>query len=145
MPHTFDALDPDPTHLIGVIGLQVLDPDLNPNRVLQTNLDWNIQVDWNISGMIAGGLGGEWEVRAYVESIGTGFEGQVGPAMIVPLSSAPATASRSYTTTITVPAGTPPAGAYKLAVLVNYSNGGLPQQMAAFAEGPVLQFYNPGP
>ena len=55
MPHTFDTLDPDPRHLTGVIGLQILDPDQNPNRVLQTNLDWNIKVDWNISGMIAGG------------------------------------------------------------------------------------------
>jgi len=145
MPHTFDTLDPDPRHMTGVIGLQVLDPDQNPNRVLQTNLDWFIRVDWNISGLIAGGLGGEWEVRAFAESIGPGFEGQVGPTVIVPLSAAPATNSRSYTTTIRVPAGTPPAGAYKLTVLVNYRNGGLPQQMAAFAEGPVVQFYNPGP
>ena len=144
MSHTFDAIDPDPAHLTGLItGFEVLDPDLNPNRVLQSDLDWSIKVDWNISGLIAGGLGGVWQVRAYAESIGGGFEGQVGADVLVDLSAAPATASRSYTATVDVSAGFLPDGAYKLVVLINYTNGGLPQQMAAFVEGPVVQMYTP--
>ncbi|HBY94626.1 MAG: hypothetical protein M5U01_40235 [Ardenticatenaceae bacterium] len=145
MPHTFDALDPDPAHLLGVIGVQVIDPDGNPNRVLQTNLGWQIKVDWNISGLVAGGLDGDWKVRAFAESLGGGFEGQVGADMIVPLSAAPATNNRSYSATINVPAGTPPEGTYLLTVVVNYSNLGVPQQMAGFAQGPTVEFYNPGP
>lgn len=144
MSHTFDAIDPDPTHLTGTItGLQVLDPDQNPNRVLQSDLPWSIQVDWNISGLIVGGLGGIWQVRAYAESIGGGFEGQVGADVLVDLNTAPATPSRSYTATVNVPAGFLPDGAFKLVVLINYTNGGLPQQMAAFVEGPVVQMYTP--
>ncbi|MBI5302186.1 MAG: hypothetical protein HY868_08620 [Chloroflexi bacterium] len=144
MPHTFDTLDPE--HMEGVIGLQVIDADQDPNRVLEYNRDWFIKVDWTLTGkdqsgrQDVGSLGGEWSISAVAESIGPGQEA-VLDTQTVPLSNQPATSPRSYTTTLTVPAQKLEPGAYKLTVLVNYSNLGVPKRMAAFAEGPVIQIF----
>ncbi|GAB4280194.1 MAG: hypothetical protein Kow0080_32880 [Candidatus Promineifilaceae bacterium] len=113
-----------------------------PNNIIQTDDTCFIDVRWHIVGAAAGFLGGEWKVTVYYESIGGGPEGQF-PSQTVPLSAAPATQHRDYSTTITVPAGTLPPGAYRLVTLINYSNLGVPQEMAAFVEGPIMQVYDP--
>lgn len=146
MPHRFDVLDP--AHMEGYISIQVLDPDLDPQQVLQDNLDFHIKVDWSVEGKDQNGvqdvsaLGGEWTVRAFADGIGNVFEGQIGATQVVPLSSQPATSPRSYTTTINITAGTLEPGAYELVVLVNYTNLSKPLRMAAFAEAPVIQIYH---
>jgi hypothetical protein len=145
MPLNFDLIDPNPVHLDGTLTAVALDPDNNPNQVFQRDLPWSIQVNWSIFGTISPAIGGDWTVRAYMESIGAGFEGQVGPTLVIPVNS-PGTLPppRNYSATINVPAGTPPnEGVYKLTVLLNHSNMGIRDKMAGFTEGPMVEFYNP--
>jgi hypothetical protein len=153
MSLNFDSIDPDSLHLDGAVSVTVLDKDLTPNHVLERDLPWSIKIDWFIKGVIAPAIGGDWLVTAYLESMGGGFEGQVGPAISVPVSFAPPTHLRKYTATISVPAGVPTqpvppqSRAYMLTVTVTHSNTGggvtLQDKMAGFSEGPLLQFYNP--
>ncbi len=132
-----------------ILSLSVLDPDVGtPNTIIETTDPWAIQVSWDIAGLIAGALGGEWTVRAFLETLEGGpFSGQVGPTEFIPLISQPPTSPRHYSATIHVPAGTPPAGLYKLTVAITYDVvfGGVhfPQEMAGFVDGPMLQFYVP--
>lgn len=117
-----------------------------PVTIIQRDHPWQLQVDWSINGLPAQLLGGKWHVSAFIESIGGGFEGQVGATVDVDLSTAPALLNRAYSATINVPAAnTIPgfnAGAYRLTVLVNYSNLGVPGEIAGVEELPVMQFYN---
>ena len=129
----------------GVItAFAVLDPaGLQPTTIMRTTDTWHVQIAWRIDGIIANALAGTWQVRALLESIGPGFEGQVGPTVPINLNVDP-TAPRDYNVLITVPAGTPPAGTYKLVVVINYFElTGQPGFMAGYQEGPILQFFNP--
>ncbi len=146
----FDLIDPDPSHLTGTINAVALDPDQNPNHVFERALAWKIRVNWSITGSICAAIGGEWKLTAFLESIGAGFEGQVGlPVPLIPVISVPLTGAfphetRTYSHVMDVPANTPPNdGVYKLVVLVQHVNGGLRDRMAGFVEGPLLEFYSP--
>jgi len=117
-----------------------------PTKIIQRDHAWEIKVDWEISGPAASTLGGKWKVRCYLEPIGDGFEGQVGPTKEVYVDSAPPLPlPRKYTTTINVPAASSIPGlvdgAYRLVTLINYENMGVPGEIAANQEGPILQFY----
>jgi|GEM_PF-1217448 hypothetical protein len=147
----WDPIDPDPNHLNGTLNVAVLDLDQNPNQVLQTNLAWQIKVDWSIFGPDAPAIGGDWHVQASIESIGPGPEVIVGTA-VVPVSNAAPAFTRSYSTTITVPVGKIKSdgtedGVYMLALLIAHTNTGAgvtrKDKMAGFSEGPMLHFYTP--
>ena len=134
--------------LSGTIAVSIVDPAAGaypPSSIVQRDHAWRINVNWTINGSAALGLGGDWTVRAFLESVGPGFEGQIGPTMSVPVSSATPSFSRSYATTINAPAAnTIPGlndGAYGLTVLINYSNGGVPGEIAGVVEMPIMQFY----
>ena len=78
--------------LTGTIAVSVLDPTVGaypPPSIVQRDHAWQIQVNWTISGPAALGLGGDWKVRAFLESVGPGYEGQAGPTVTVPLASSP--------------------------------------------------------
>lgn len=135
--------------LTGTIAVSVLDPTVGaypPPSIVQRDHAWQIQVNWTISGPAALGLGGDWTVRAFVESVGPGYEGQAGPTVTVPLASSPPAFNRAYSATINVPpantiAGFDP-GAYWLTILINYENMGVPGEIAGVEELPIMQFYN---
>lgn len=130
--------------LTGVAWAEVRDPHgiEPPSTILQLEHPWAIQVNWSLSGVAAPFLCGEFEVKAFAESIGPGEEKQVGATQRVPLSVvSPLPMPRSYGTTIHVPAGELSEGAYKLITLITYKNGGLPLEMAAHIEGPIVQVY----
>lgn len=134
--------------LTGTIAVSVADPAVGaypPATIVQRDHAWQINVNWTINGPAALGLGGDWTVRAFLESVGPGYEGQAGPTMTVPVSAAPPAFTRAYSTTISVPAAiTIPGfteGAYWLTILINYSNGGVPGEIAGVEELPIMQFY----
>ncbi len=96
--------------------VQVVDPDGHPNRVLDPDEDFNINVEWHIGGTngyqmatgaeAAGGVG--WRVMAYGESMGPGPELEFGNE-IVPVAafdSQDADGKTSYKAEVLVPAGT---------------------------------------
>jgi hypothetical protein len=113
----------------------------DPTVILSVNTAWNIQVSWSVTGFLAATLGGEWRLQAFLESMGIGFEGSVAGPVTVPLAMAPPAATRNYAQNLAVP-GNPAIGqgAYKLVLTILHVNGGVPTQMAAFVEGPLLQF-----
>jgi hypothetical protein len=121
----------------------VLDPaGLQPTTIIRTTDTWFVSISWQIAGIVADALAGTWQVRAFLESMGAGFEGQVGPVQNINLNVDPTT-PRNYSTLLTVPPGTP-AGTYKLVVTINYlTPANQPGFMAGYQEGPILQFFNP--
>ena len=131
--------------LAGTMTAHVHDPAgiQPPSTIIQTDDPWNIVVEWSIDDAIAPFLGGDWHVRVFVESIGPGFEGQVGPTVDVPLASHPPGPPRNYSATVNVAAGFLAAGSYKIVALLNYDMLAVPLEMAAFHEGPIVQIYVP--
>jgi len=126
-----------------ITAFAVLDPvGLQPTIIVRTTDTWFVRIEWQIDGIIADALAGTWQVRAFLESIGQGFEGQVG-AQNINLNVDPTT-PRNYATTLTIPANTVPAGTYKLVTTINYlTPANQPGFMAGYEEGPVLQVFVP--
>jgi hypothetical protein len=124
----------------GTFTATVLDNNGNPSSVLDAGVQFTIHAEWSIDPVAALHLGGDWQVAAYVESIGPGPEQQVGPTQTVPLNG-----GTNYSTDIVVPPTLPnnlgpgQSGAYKLVTLLTHSNFGNVSDVAAVAEGPVLR------
>ena len=127
-----------------ITSVLLVDPGDAPNTIISVNDSFTIKVAWSVSGTVLPYLGGEWVVRALVESIGQGFEGQVGPTLTVPLNG-----TTSYNGNIVVPQGTinyPNPGAdtvYKLVVLVSHRLFGVKTQIAGFGEGVYFEIQTP--
>lgn len=124
----------------------VLDPNTQqPVRIIPTTDSWSISASWDILGLIAPFLAGDWNVSAYLEALDGGTDpGQVGTppnmTIVVPLSSVPLASPRNYSATINVPAGQVRTGLFNLTVAITYTIGGTPEPMAGFNTGPILQF-----
>jgi hypothetical protein len=125
----------------GQFDIVVNDNNGTPSTVLEAAANFTIDATWSIDPAAALLLGGQWELAAYVESVGQGPEQQVGPTEIVPLNG-----TASYSRTVTVPAGTLPdnpapplSGVYKLIVVLIHRNFAAVSDVAAVAEGPFLR------
>ena len=125
----------------GTFTADVLDNNGAPASVLEASAPFTIRTQWTVDPLFALLVGGDWEVAAYVEAIGPGAEQQVGPTRTVPLDG-----GTSYSTDITVGAGTLPDDlgpgqyrAYKLVTLLTHRNFGVVSDVAAVAEGPILR------
>jgi hypothetical protein len=134
--------EPDaPGFITGTISATVTSAGGNPQTIFKASDPWSIRVDWQLNGPGVLLASGDWHVRAFLESMGPGFEGQVGPTVDEPVG-APAT-SHSYSRTISVPASVAPPRVYELTVLVTHTLpaavGGGAGPFAAFEQGQVLQ------
>ena len=125
----------------GTVTADVLDNNGAPATVLEAAQPFTVHAEWDISPLAALLLGGEWQLAAYVESIGAGPEQQIGPTVTVPL-----TGATSYSADIIVPAGTlpdnpaPPAsGVYKTITVLTHRNFGATTDVVGLVEGPVLR------
>jgi len=121
-----------------------------PQTIIRTDQSWAVNVSWTTTGFVTGMISGEWHLHVYLESIGPGpdldLTDAVNPGHIIPLT--PGISPINYFVHFDVRASTvqaPLAGIlYKLAVTLTYFDAsGAPGPMAAFEEGPLLQFYNP--
>ncbi len=138
--HTFELAEP---------GLPIT------GKIIRTTQDWGVTVEWEMHGALAAFLDGEFHLRVYYESIGTGPEGELpiaGDVLVNALSGAltfPAgVPTRNYTKDITVTAGTVPAGTYKLVVLLQlWSCCPAPHKypIAGMVELRVIDIFDPGP
>lgn len=125
----------------GTFSATVLDNNGAPSSVLDAGLAITIRTDWTISPLAALLMGGQFEVAAYVESIGPGPEQQVGPTVVRPLNG-----GTTFTADIVVPPNTLPdnlgpgqSGAYKVVVLLTHRNFGVVSDVSAVVDGPVLR------
>ena len=121
-----------------------------PQTIIRTDQSWAVNVNWTTTGFVTGMISGNWHLHVYLESIGPGDDldltDAINPGHIIPLR--PGLSPVNYSVHFDVLAGrvkAPPAGIlYKLAVTLTYFDAsGAPGPMAAFVEGPLLQFYNP--
>ena len=121
-----------------------------PQSIIRTNQSWAVNISWTTTGLATGMITGTWHLHVYLESIGPGTDLDLidtdAGQHIIPLTPGPSPVG--YFVHLDVLAGTvtaPPAGSlYKLAVTLTYFDAsGAPGPMAAFEEGPLLQFYNP--
>jgi hypothetical protein len=124
----------------GTFDAQILDNNGAPATVLEASQQFTVHCDWSISALAALLLGGEWQVAAYVESIGPGPEQEIGEVDL------PLTGATNYSADILVAANTlpdnpaPPAsGAYKVVVLLTHRNFGLVSDVSGVVDGPVVR------
>ena len=120
-----------------ITNVSVVSPFPDSQLIIDTKDAWTISVSWNTSGFLAPAIGGNWEVRAFLESMGNEFEGQVGPVATIA-----AAGSLSKNASIPVaPANTLGInpGAYKLVVTLTHVNPN-PTGIAAYEEGTIVQF-----
>jgi hypothetical protein len=114
-----------------------------PTTIIKTSQAWQIRLVWEAVGVAVAFYSGTYTVDAFIESIGPGLEQRLGPVN-VPLNPGQV----NYTATIPVPATTVtlPAGQdsipVKLVTTVTVRDGfNNPVPMAAYIEGPILQFF----
>jgi hypothetical protein len=125
----------------GSMSAVVVDNNGAPSTVLEAGTPFLVKAKWTISPLAALLLGGQWELAAYVESIGPGPEKQIGKTVVVPL-----TGTTTYHADITVPAGTlpddpaaPTSGVYKTVTVLTHRNFGKISDVVGIVEGPVLR------
>jgi hypothetical protein len=125
----------------GTFTANVLDNNGAPSTVLDAGQQFTIRCSWQISQLAALLMGGEFQVAAYVESIGQGPEQQVGPTVIRALNG-----GTNFSADIVVPANTLPnnvpagqSGAYKLVTLLTHRNFGRVSDVSAVVEEPVVR------
>jgi hypothetical protein len=121
-----------------------------PTNHIRTTQNWGVRVDWEMTGAFTPFLIDEFRLRAFVESIGPGAEMALplaGPVIVNtlagPLGVGP---KRTYSANINIPAGTVPAGVYKLVTLVQLHDDGAPGNpypVVATVEGPIVTIFQP--
>jgi hypothetical protein len=114
-----------------------------PMTIISTTLAWQVQVEWEAVGVAVSWYNAKYSVDAFLESIGPGGELQLGP-----VKGAITAGVANYKAVINVPPGAvvvPPGQdsiPMKLVTTITVKdNAGNPVPMAAFIEGPILQFY----
>lgn len=116
---------------------------LQPSTVLHINQAFRINLQWDVSGRLANTIGGNWDLHAYLEHMGDGPDLDLTDPNdhLIPLQAG--NLPHHYHKWFDVPAGiVAHDGAYKLFATLTYINlAGVPDQMAGYWEGPILQFY----
>ncbi len=139
--------------------VEVLDnwpaPPAGPATILVASIDSTVHIEWNVPVPHSLILGGSFQLRAYVESIGPGQEMQLGTDVIVPV----VPFETNYAADISIPGGTllgegelyppPPAaggvpvsGLYKIVAVLQHLNPG-PTWVSGFAEETIKMFLSP--
>ena len=138
-----------PGAFAGTITATVQDQNgVTPSTIIRANQNWSVRVNWQTTGIATGMISGTWHLHAYLESIGPGVDLNLFDPNDLNIPLTPGPSPVNYSAQIDVPANTvvaPHSGIiYKLVLTLTYVEpGGAPGPMAAFVEGPVLQFYNP--
>ena len=124
-------------------------PPAGPPVLLVASLPCNVNISWTVPSPYSTTLGGTFQLRSYVESIGPGQELQIGPTIIVPV--VPGTTA--YNATITVPGGTllgegqiyngvPVSGVYEIVAVLQHLNPA-PTVVSGYAEDTLKMFRSP--
>lgn len=144
----------------GTADVDVMDAaGVAPNRVIQTDDAWSVDVEWEIDGFLASltdiASGAEWTVSVYAESLGGGAaqEKQIGTTQTVNFTNnTPSGTARQYSASIMIPTHSAnpaqglPAGAYRLVTIILARKAAAPNDplpQAAFVDGPVVHLYDP--
>lgn len=122
----------------GHLQTQVSDPEGTPSSTIISLTDrWNLTVSWQVHGLFVPSIGGKWQIRAYLESIGPGPELEVVNEDVI------MTGGSDYSETYRIGPRIPDRpGPYRLVTVITALNLlGTPAPFAGYDEGPILQFY----
>jgi hypothetical protein len=119
-----------------------------PQTIIRVGSPWQVEADWEVVGPLGWLFGPPWipgnyRIEAYLESIGTAAEHNLG-AVLVPMAGLGPHGGPAFP--IAVPGAGPGSvatpGPYKLVVTLTAENAaGFRFPMAGYMEGPILQFY----
>jgi hypothetical protein len=128
------------------------------SNIIETTQKWGVTLEWVMTGVEARRGHGHWKVQVFLESMGPGPEYKLpgtGPVVVFNYEGTwDATAgTRSFANIVgKLPIEFDPAidpvdpGTYRLtAVIQYYDDAGAPFPVSGFFEGPMVEFYNPGP
>jgi hypothetical protein len=133
-------------------GPQVVDMDGTQNRVLQIGAQFKVKLDWDLVGSGVSSVGGGWDIKVSLESMGEGPEGPIisDTKLYTDILTPPSTPTHLYWHTeytiadIRTPMPGIVPGVYKLVVLLLHKDSwNHPDAMAAYSEGPTLAFFTP--
>ncbi|HSM58425.1 MAG TPA: hypothetical protein VK879_19885 [Candidatus Sulfomarinibacteraceae bacterium] len=142
--------EPDvPGTFEGLATVDVVEPGGAPAAIIDTDDAFTIEVHWETKGWVPPLFDGladtvEWQVTAYLEALGSGADMTLGTESAkFNAGAAPAADQRDYDVSIAVAGSTVPAGAYRLITVILGENTatGVKQRVAAFVDGPTLQFF----
>ena len=120
-----------------------------PATILVAGIASNVHIEWTVPVPHNLTLGGSFQLRAYVESIGPGQEMQLGADVIVPV----VPLQTDYAADIAIPGGTllgegelfggvPVSCLYKIVAVLQHLNPN-PTWVAGFAEETIKMFLSP--
>jgi hypothetical protein len=115
-------------------------------RIIRTDQQWGIHVEWEMCGSLAEWLNDEFHVQAFAEGMGNAAPDYDLAEVVMPTlkgSWNPMTGKRCYSVDIVGPTFAP--GTYDMTVTVQLYEGEshAPAPVAGFAECEKVQFYNP--
>ncbi len=146
---TFEDLGDDHFTVQGTANVYEVTTPRNPATIIRLDQAWRVEFDWRSEGPDNHVIGGDWQLKIYLERMG-GLEFSFTPPTgeaTEPLR--PALNYSQYTEYIEIPANTVnEAGLYKLVASITHTGldaSGNPSRVAGFAEGPLLQFYEVKP
>lgn len=125
-------------------------PATGPSDILVSSVPFSVNVAWKIPVPHNMTLGGTFQLRAYVESIGPGQEMQLGTTQNVPV----VPGQVDYAHTFTVPGGTllgegqlfggvPVSGVYKVVCVLQHQTSAGPTWISGYAEENLRMFLQP--
>ncbi len=131
--------------------------DISPSEnIIRTDQPWEVALSWAVTGLVVPAMAGDFHVTVYLEALGPGRDLDLpnvpGPdeEVIHFTDGVLVNLTRTFNHTISFAAGIPflPPNvrqrSYKLIVAATYTEtDGTPGPMAAFTEGPIVQFYRP--
>ena len=121
-------------------------PPAGPPTILVASAPCNVNIAWTVPLPHNTTLGGSFQLRAYVESLGPGQEMQIGPTLTVPV----VPGQTAYNAAIGIPGGTllgegelfggvPVSGVYSIVAVLQHLNPG-PTLVSGFAEINIRMF-----
>jgi hypothetical protein len=125
-------------------------PPEGPPNILVASIDCDCNITWEIPVPHNTYLGGSFQLRAFVESIGPGPEIQIGEKTVSTVAG-----KINYTESIRITGGTlfgegqlhngvPVSGVYKIVAVIQHLNdAGAPTWISGFAEDSIKMFLSP--
>lgn len=125
--------------------VEVTPPGVVPSNLIRRDQDWGVHLMWTTRGELAPILDAEWRIQILLEAIGVA-EYQLPEQYRLRTVPFDQHMIHQYNITLDIPKLIVPVGVYKLVVVMSLvgKTTGVPAPVAGFAEGPLLNIFEPG-